>query len=125
MTEHHVTPEELDDKFRDLRTLIKSDMAEVRTDLRERLEDVVEHLKTLNGRTGKSEIAIAVLEDRSERAEAASSAARAAALAAAGSAATAQRDAKASGIGWGAGAGTGAAGVLWALWQLFQKVSQP
>jgi hypothetical protein len=136
MTDRTVNSDELDSKLRDLRTLLKEDVMEMRTDIRDRIDGIVEGLATLNGRTGKSELKIAVLEDRSERAEvsaqrasdaaiAAATSAATAAATAASTAATSHKDAKNAGIGWGAGAGASVYG-LWQLAEfLIKKMAQP
>ena len=124
MADREVTHDDLNSKLHDLRTLLKSDMAEVREDLKERIEGVCEQIQTQNGRVGKSEIKIAILEDRSNRAEQAAAAASQAAIASASAAATAQKDAKNAGLSWGAGAGSAAAAALWGIWQFVKSLGQ-
>ena len=72
-----MTQDEFETKFRELRTFIRDEIGDLKIDLRERVDGVNERvdgvnqrLDVLNGRTRTSEIAIAVLEDRSDRAEA-------------------------------------------------------
>jgi hypothetical protein len=128
MADNTVTHEELDGKFHDLRTLLKADMAEVRVDLKDRIDGVNDRLDVLNGRTGKSEIEIAVLRDRSERAERSAVLAQQAASASAVSAAAAERDAHLNGRKaglFGAGAGSAAVGALYAIWQWIQTIKTP
>lgn len=114
--------ERLDDKFRDLRVLLKEDMTELRNDLISRVEGVHERLDTLNGRTGKSEIAIAVLQDRSERSERTAEAARQAAATSSVEASIARAQASSRGRiagAIGSFAGAAAAAFAYVLWKIF------
>lgn len=86
--------EDLEQKFRELRSFMRDEIGDMRTDLRERVDGVNARLDVLNGRTRTSELAIAVLNDRSERAE---SHARL----------------------WGGGAGAAVGGVIIGVWKYF------
>lgn len=113
-----LTHDEIDSKFRDLRNFLRDEISDMRIDLRERLDGCNERLDVLNGRTRDSEVQIAVLNDRSERAEVAATAAVTAAAIAADSARTQARD---TGWKWGGGAGAGIAGVVVGLWKFFSR----
>lgn len=106
--ERHVTQDELDTKFRELRSFLRDEIGDMRTDLRERVDGVNARLDVLNGRTRTSELAIAVLNDRSERAESIASAA----------AADAKSQARETGWKWGGGAGAAIGGAIVAAWKL-------
>lgn len=89
-----MTQDELDLKFRELRGFMRDELGDLRSDLRERVDGVNERLDVLNGRTRTSELAIAVLNDRSERAE---------------------QHARI----WGGGAGAVVGGAIIAVWKWF------
>jgi hypothetical protein len=93
-----VTQDELETKMRELRSFIRDEIGDMRADIRERVDGVNTRLDTLNGRTRTSELAIAVLTDRSERAE---------------------REARETGVKWGGAAGAFVGGLVVALWKLF------
>jgi hypothetical protein len=100
-----VTQDELELKFRDLRSFLRDEIGDMRADLRERVDGVNDRLDVLNGRTRTSELAIAVLNDRSERAEKLAQ--------------QASDEASASARLWGGGAGAFVGGVVFTVWKFF------